>query len=93
MNPLLGLEGHIQSDWKEPKKDEKTLFAKIEQDYAKKAREFDMRLHFDEDLFWEFSDWLKRNVTKGGIMLPSFRRPKVEKGEAEASLASSSSED
>ena len=82
MNPILGLEGHIQSDWKQPKKEEKTLFREIEQDYAKKAREFDMRLHFDQDLFWEFGDWLNRNVSPSGLMLPSFRRVRVEKGEA-----------
>ena len=82
MNPILGLEGHIQSDWKEPKKENKTLFAEIEQDYVKKAREFDMRLHFNQDLFWEFGDWLKKNVSPSGLMLPSFRRVRVEKGEA-----------
>ena len=82
MNPLLGLEGHIQSDWKKPKREEETLFRESEQDYAKKAREFDMRLHFDQDLFWEFGDWLKRNVSPSGLMVPTFRRVRVEKGEA-----------
>ena len=79
VNPILGLEGLVQSDWKEPKNKEAW---EIKQDYKKKAREFDMRLHFDQDLFWEFGDWLKRNVSPSGLMLPSFRRFRVEKGEA-----------
>ena len=79
VNPIFGGEGIVQSDWKEPKNKETWEKA---QDYKKKAREFDMRIHFDQDLFWEFGDWLKRNVSLGGIMLPSFRRVKVEKGEA-----------